>query len=370
MKKEEVIQLIEKFRSGTANEAEIALMESWYLSYREPETTGFDIEERSKDLEAVFLNLQEVQPTKKKLWRRQLSIAASLLVLFSVGFYLHTSNKTPMSLEQAALKNDIKPGGNKAYLTLSDGTRIALNDVKNGEVAQQSGIDITKTEDGTIVYTAKDQNAGQASSNTFETPFGGQYQLQLPDGSKVWLNSASSLTYPTSFATLKERKVMLTGEAYFEISKDKEKPFVVQTAKQEVKVLGTHFNIDAYERAVKTTLLEGSIKVKTKNEEKMLHPGEQSSVQLDLIDIQTADLYQVMAWKNGDFVFEGASLGSIMKQISRWYNVDLKYEGKIADLKFGGSISRTKNINEVLKVLEMTKGVHFKIEGRRILVMP
>jgi len=369
MKKDEITQLTEKFKSGKASEAELALLESWYLNYKEPEPYELDIEQRSKDLEAVFLKLQETQqPIKRRLWPR-LSIAASLLVLLSVSLYLYL-NQSPMSLEQAAIKSGIKPGGNKAYLTLADGTRITLTEAKNGELAQQSGISITKTADGTIVYTAVEQSSDPASSNTFETPKGGQYQLQLPDGSKVWLNAASSLTYPTSFAALKERRVSLKGEGYFEISKDAEKPFIVQTGVQEVKVLGTHFNIDAYETAIKTTLIEGSVKIRTKTEEKTLHPGEQSSARADQIDVQAADLYQAMAWKNGDFVFEGASLGSIMNQISRWYNVDLSYEGQIADLQFGGSISRTKSIHEVLRVLEMTKGVHFKIEGRRILVMP
>ena len=369
MKKDEINQLIEKFKYGKANEAETALLESWYLNYKEPEPYELDIEERSKDLEAVFLKLQETQqPIRRKLWPR-LSIAASLVALLSVSLYLYT-DQSPMSLEQAAFKSGIKPGGNKAYLTLADGTRIALTEAENGQVAEQSGISITKTADGTIVYTALDQNAEPSSSNTFETPKGGQYQLLLPDGSKVWLNAASSLTYPTSFAALKERRVSLKGEGYFEISKDLEKPFIIQTGVQEVKVLGTHFNIDAYETAVKTTLIEGSVKVRTKTDEKTLRPGEQSSAYADQIDIQTADLYQAMAWKNGDFVFEGTSLGSIMNQISRWYNVDVSYEGKIADLQFGGSISRTKNIHEVLRVLEMAKGVHFKIEGRRILVMP
>lgn len=371
MKRQEINQLIERFNAGKATESEIALLESWYLSYHEPEPYELDIEMRSSDLEAVLLKLEAPQqPVRKRIWPR-FAIAASLLISLSFGLYLYNINKAPLSLEQAAIENGIKPGSNKAYLTLADGTKIELTDAKNGEVAQVSGIRITKTADGTIVYTAVDEGSASSSSlNTFETPMGGQYQLQLPDGSKVWLNAASSLTYPSSFAALGERKVSLRGEAYFEISKDPNKPFIVQTKEQEVKVLGTHFNINAYETAAKTTLVEGSVKVYSGAQEKMLEPGQQSTVQANQIAVQSADLYQVMAWKNGDFVFEGASLASIMDQISRWYDVELKYEGQIADLKFSGSISRTKNINEVLRALEMTKGVHFEIEGRRILVMP
>lgn len=373
MKKEEIKQILDHYKNGTATEEQLALLESWYLQYEAEGPAELEIEERSQDLETVFFRLQEEdEPVQKKLWPTML-VAASVIIALTLGIYFYPSFQKPLSMEEAVVKNGITPGGNKAYLTLANGNRIALTDASNGEIARQSGISITKTANGELVYTAMEQGTSDKPSfNTFETPKGGQYQLRLPDGTKVWLNSASTLTYPASFAMLKTRQVVLKGEAYFEVSKDKNHPFVVKTDKQEVKVLGTHFNVNAYadEPTVKTTLIEGRVIVDTEKDTKELNPGEQAVVTSSMVNVFSADIYQTMAWKNGDFVFEGASLRTIMRQISRWYDVDLSYEGTIAELQFGGSISRNKNLYEVLRALEMTRGVHFKIEGRRVLVMP
>lgn len=372
MEEEEIKNILERYKEGRASEEESALLENWYLTYQEPGDDELDIETRSKDLDAVLTNLQKGYQKKTiKLW--PFFAAASVLLFIAAGLYFYTPSGQILSMEEVVINNGIKPGSNKAYLTLSDGRRISLTDASNGEVAKQSGISITKNEEGELIYTVIQSDAtGPAIYNTFETPKGGQYRVCLPDGTKVWMNAASTLKYPASFATFKERSVSLDGEAYFEVSKDKGKPFLVTTRKQTIKVLGTHFNINAYsdEPDTKTTLLEGSIELSNDKDLKVLKPGEQAETNGSGISVSTADTDQALAWKNGDFVFEGASLRTIMRQISRWYDVEVSYEGQIADLKFGGSISRTKNINVVLRNLESTKGVHFKIEGRRILVMP
>jgi ferric-dicitrate binding protein FerR (iron transport regulator) len=209
--------------------------------------------------------------------------------------------------------------------------------------------------------------------NTISTPKGGQYQVTLSDGSKVWLNAASSLRFPATFSG-KERKVELTGEGYFEVAHNKKMPFHVTVNDLDVEVLGTHFNINAYadESAIKTTLLEGSVKVVKGNETKIIEPGEQASVTTseDEINVkQQVDLEQVVAWKNGIFQFERADIESVMRQISRWYDIDVDYHGRVSE-HFGGTISRDVNISDVLKMLEMTGGVNFKIDGKKVIVMP
>ncbi|RQO69836.1 anti-sigma factor [Pedobacter sp. KBW06] len=372
MEEEEIKNILERYKDGKASGAEKALLENWYLTYQEPGDDELDLEARSKDLDVILLNLEKAYRKKSiKLWPG--FAAASVILLIALGFYFYRPSAQILNMEESVVNQGIKPGSNKAYLTLSDGRRISLTDASSGEVAKQSGIRITKNAEGQLIYTVIESDVtGAAVYNTFETPKGGKYQVCLPDGTKVWMNAASTLKYPASFATFNQRIVNLDGEAYFEVSKDKAKPFIVITKKQNVKVLGTYFNINAYhdEPDTKTTLLEGSIELNNDTDVKLLKPGEQAETTESRILVSVADTDQALAWKNGDFVFEGASLRTIMRQISRWYDVEVSYEGQIADLKFGGSISRTKNITAVLRVLELTKGVHFKIEGRRILVMP
>jgi len=209
--------------------------------------------------------------------------------------------------------------------------------------------------------------------NRIQVPYGGQYQLELPDGTKVWLNAGSSLRYPVSF-TGHERKVELTGEGYFEVAKNKTMPFRVQTSKQVVEVLGTHFNINAYndDPSVKTTLLEGSVKVtqNTMGTFKMLKPGQQSVLKNNELQVKEADTEEAVAWKNGLFLFNDQSLDEIMHQVSRWYDLQIVFDDvSLKTQRFGGSISRFKNVSQLLQVLESTGSVHFKIEGRRLTAM-
>lgn len=355
--------------------------------------TGTGLSEEEKNLIycniSEFKHIEEVQNLEverpvKQIFKTvyQVGIAASILIMLSVGLYFYT-NRTivqpiaavkslPFSKEQV-----IAPGGNKAILTLSDGSRIILQDAKNGVVANQSGVSIQKTSDGELLYSfAKDkiQAAGKLSEkivyNKIETPTGGKYQINLPDGSKVWLNSSSTLRYPALFSG-NTREVELSGEAYFDVAKDKTKPFKVITKDQIVEVLGTQFNINSYpdEGTFKTTLIEGSVKIIYKDEVVLLSPGQQFQPNSRSAKVQEADTEEVLAWKNGYFLFKNEDIQSIMRKLSRWYNVEVSYSGEIPHVGFGGNISRSKDISEVLKVLQLTNAVHFKVEERRITVM-
>jgi ferric-dicitrate binding protein FerR (iron transport regulator) len=275
--------------------------------------------------------------------------------------------------KKSSLKNDVSPGGNKAILTLANGIKIDLNDVKNGVLANQGKAVLKKDKDGQIIYEAPDDKAKDSSSvyNTITIPKGGQFQIVLSDGSKVWLNSASSITFPAAFSKT-ERKVTITGEAYFEVAKNKHLPFRVVAGKQTVEVLGTHFDINAYadESTIKTTLIEGSVKVSADSQSAILSPEQQSSIFYNKpgkISINTVDTDDILAWTTGHFQFEKAEIPLIMREAARWYDVEIKYEGEVPQRRFTGSISRNVNLSELLKMLKYT-GINFKIEGKTIIV--
>lgn len=378
MKNETTGQLIKKYLRGEASAEEMDALESWYIQTAGQARDIPDSPDYAAIQNEILLRLRRQQGrADKTLWRW--TAAAAVLVLVAAGIYFYGAlNKGFMPKENKTLAMDqISAGGNKAYLTLANGKRIALNDLANGELAEQSGIKITKTADGQLVYTSID-NGGQGSSSLFnkiEAPAGGQYQLQLPDGTKVWLNASTSLKYPLSFSGLKERRVELEGEAYFEVAHNKNVPFRVVSGKQLVEVLGTRFNINSYanEMSTKTSLLEGAVKVLTRNntQASVLQPGQQALLKGDEVEVSVADVEQAIAWKNGDFVFNGEDLQTVMRQIARWYDVEVSYEGNVPNSTgFVSTISRKKKITEILKAIEMNQDVKFKLEGRRIIVMP
>lgn len=324
-----------------------------------------------------------------KIW--QMVAAAVIFIAVSVAISFYINRDVNQRLKDELSKNDILPGGNHAILTLSNGEKITLANAANGKLAEQAGVTITKTADGQLVYDAletkdvvlNDVAELEGKYNTIETPAGGEYQVNLPDGTKVWLNAASSLKFPASFSKKGKRKVELKGEAYFEVAHLNKQPFVVKTDRQEVEVLGTHFNVNCYENEpfTKTTLLEGRVRVtalsavnqsKTRElkNEIMLRPGEESLLTQSQIMVKNADLETVMAWKNGSFIFKDESLYSIMRKIERWYGLEVVYKGDFTGRTFEGSISRFKNVSELLRKFEFTRNIHFKIEGRRITVMP
>ncbi|SHF69638.1 FecR family protein [Pedobacter caeni] len=377
MNKDGILLLLKKYEEGNCTPEEEAIIESWYNQQARKNNINPIQEDLSETKDLMWEMIGQQLPAPKRMsiayWR--IAAAAVILMVVGAGFYFYTSNHNQEFPQELKLSqaNDIAPGGNKAYLVLADGKRIALTDAKNGTLAQQSGITITKKADGQLIYTISEQKSGNPSGfNTIETPNGGQYQVSLPDGTTVWLNAASSLKYPVSFANTNQRKVELNGEAYFEVAKDKTKPFRVMSKGQEVEVLGTHFNVNSYanEQAVRTTLFEGSVKVSNSGDQKILKPGQQSAAQNAGLTVAAANLQEVLAWKNGYFDFNDEEIQSVMRKISRWYNVDIEFNGRITAERFNGGISRYKNISQVLSLLSSTGAVHFKVEGRRIIVMP
>ncbi len=304
--------------------------------------------------------------------------AAALFVCISSAIYFFTNtnrndNKAVVKNSKPAVpKNDVLPGGDKAMLTLADGSQIVLDSAGNGILAQQGDTKIVKTQDGQLIYNTVGQAAKEMAYNTLATPRGGQYKLTLPDGSKVWLNAASSLKYPVAF-TGNDRRVEISGEAYFEIAKDASKPFKVQLDQMEVEVLGTHFNINGYndEDVVCTTLLEGSVKINTKDGSNSLKPGQQAQLEKTgkMTLVNNADLEETMAWKDGNFQFENSDIHTVMRQINRWYDVEIEYQGTVSK-HFLGTISRNVKLSSVLAMLQQTGEVKFRIEGRKVVVMP
>lgn len=386
--------LIDKYTSGTATPAEkeelAALLEQpsgdetardylVQLLQQTPQAMEHDEARWQAIREAIHRMGREEAPGVRKGIKKRMPLirwaAAAALIGAIATWQLLTPKQRPQPA--IAVRHDRAPGGNVALLTLSDGSTIALDSVGNGVIAQQGNTKIDKLGNGQLAYNRADSRQAAAAPlhNTLTTPRGGQYRLILPDGTAVWLNAASSITYPTAF-TGDERSVQITGEAYFEVQKDKTRPFRVKfnagADSGIVEVLGTDFNINAYtdEDAVRTTLLEGSVRV-VGRETTLLHPGQQS--QLDSKGhtklIPDADVEDVIAWKNGRFHFENADIQTVMRQIARWYNVEVVFEGKITTAKFEGDISRSSQLTEVFKILELSK-VHFKIDDKKVTVMP
>lgn len=342
----------------------------------------FESEPDNNILAAIQQNLQfGIQAKKEKRTKvirltRRLAVASVLIIGFcGLAWWWLTAKKPTQNQvvqEKPVNKNNtITPGGNKAILKLGDGSVITLDSMANGTLAKQGSANVMKAKDGVITYSpSAGGGRGEAVFNTIATPRGGQYQLVLADGSKVWLNASSSLRYPTAFIG-KERRVELSGEGYFEVAYNKEMPFHVQVTDMDVEVLGTHFNINAYddEAAVRTTLLKGSVKVKSENAV-VLKPGEQAALSgphSPFAIHHSPDIEQVMAWKNGLFQFKAANIETVLRQAARWYDVEFIYKGSIPE-RFSGQISRSANAEQLLKILELTGKVKFEINGKTIIV--
>lgn len=294
------------------------------------------------------------------------TVAAMLAILLGAGLWLFRAKNAPAPDPMEALA-DISPGSNRAVLKLPNGQQIPLDSMQ-GSIISQGNVHINN-DSGTLNYQGQ---AAAAAYHTLSVPRSGQYRLQLSDGTKVWLNAASSITFPTSF-TGNKRTVSITGEAYFEVAKNPSKPFIVQANQMYITVLGTHFNINAYsdEPDTRTTLLEGAVRVTTGNRMTILAPGQQ--VRLDKNNALTVandvDVEDVIAWKNGYTVFDNADIETIMRQVARWYNVEIVFEGNMPKRHFVGGISRKSNLKDLLKVLEF-ENVNFIIEGKKIIVKP
>ncbi|QEH40475.1 FecR family protein [Chitinophaga sp. XS-30] len=306
-----------------------------------------------------------------------LRYAAAVILIAGAGTYLWLKDAdrgTPAATNAAIPGDDIVPGGQKAVLTLADGTVIQLDSAANGQLAVQSGSQIMNS-NGLISYTPSGSEAHVMAYNTLRTPRGGTYQLSLPDGTRVWLNAASSISYPVVFSG-KERIVKMTGEAYFDVAQDAQAPFKVKVDENNlIEVLGTQFNVKAYKEddLVSTTLLEGAVRVAGNGKQLTLKPGQQAQASVEQLSVKTlgqAGISQVIAWKEGRFNFQDAHLQEIMRQLSRWYDIEVVYEKGIPDLEFIGEIERSLPLGEVLKGLKMS-GVNFRLEkGKRLVVSP
>lgn len=401
MNQTQATDLLNRYSSGNCTVAEQELVEAWYqelvntgeLEYGEGEKESIQETIETRLLQSIgteeepYTEYPEYAPVRRMHNRTWWAAAAILVCLSGTVFYL-LNKRAASDLAKAGstLKNDVEPGSNKAVLTLANGKTILLDDAANGVVAQEGKAKVVKPGDGKLVYSSDNSSGeGPLAYNTLATPRKGQYQLRLPDGTKVWLNAESSIHYPTGFRG-KERRVQITGEAYFEVAHDNEMPFIVEKGDMQVEVLGTHFNVNAYndESAIRTTLLQGSVKVssrqtaagrgqKAENKEEtvVLKPGEQVSLSRSSqlshpIPVQTED---VVAWKNGLFHFESADIKTVMRQLSRWYDVEVVYEGAaVKNDPLFVEISRNTRLSDVLKVLQESGSAKFSIQGKKIIV--
>ena len=353
------------------------LMQKHFLDNLE-KSKGISPEVSRKLFKAIHNKIESEPKSKRRrvISLRKIAIAASVIGLLLISVFLlndKIGKKETVKSEtnQQRFKNDVLPGGDKATLTLADGSTIVLDDAQNGTLAQQGNSKIIKL-DGKLSYDPTNKNSREIIYNTISTPKGGQYQLELVDGSKVWLNATSSIHFPTSFIG-NERRIEITGEAYFEIAKNPNMPFIVTVNNSEVQVLGTHFNVNAYndEDNVRTTLLEGSVRFVNDGNINILKPGEQAQLTKNgmIKVVSNVDVDGVVAWKNGMFDFENAGIETIMRQLSRWYDVEIEYKGKTDDL-FIAEMRRNIKLSDALKALELTGKVKFDIQDKKIIVMP
>ncbi|WP_406826200.1 FecR family protein [Pedobacter sp. KACC 23697] len=370
-----------KWQQGTATPEEKAFYEQWYASFndeeldlRETSYTGFDELEKSIYSKIGIGIKEEIKPLKSKFFPIWFTSAAAILV-FAFGFLAYQSGWLSFLRSADPAKMEIVPGTNTATLKLSSGKILQLSSSKLGLKIDSADLEYM---DGSGIVL--DKTSAVTKAMEIKTPNGGTYQVELPDGTKVWLNASSSVVLPANFSSSFERHLKLQGEAYFEVAKVntsvngvlKRKPFIVTVNDKAIEVLGTHFNVRAYssEPSLKTTLLEGSVKVVDGNTAKKIVPGEQATAVNGLIHINKVDVEEAIAWKNGNFQFSNEGIERIMQDIARWYNIEVVYDGPVTKENFGGAISRNKSLQDVLSSLEETGGVHFKIEGRRVIVMP
>ncbi|TDH20690.1 FecR family protein [Segetibacter sp. 3557_3] len=370
--------LLERYLSGTASAAEVAVVERWYEQQED-----VSLDDQNKDLIGAALYQQIIRSPAfspapvhrihylKSNWFRY----AAVLLIAATALIVYLAQREPeQRIVQQSTTNpaNILPGGNKAVLILADGSSISLESAADGNLTAQGKTAVVKLKTGMLKYTAAKEGVEntEVSYNTLRTPKGGQYQVELPDGTMVWLNAASSIRFPTLFPG-NDRTVEITGEAYFEVAPDKAKPFVVSAGAMQVQVLGTHFNINAYteENTTTTTLIKGRVAILHGSNRDDLTPGQQARFNdaNNLTIVNHADLEQVVAWKNGFTAFKSADIKSIMRQVARWYDVEVRYEGAIPDRRFSGEISRTVNLSQLLRILQ-AGGIRFTVEGRKLIV--
>jgi transmembrane sensor len=312
---------------------------------------------------------------RRRIIFRWTAAAAAVLVLIAGGYFLALNKSKPAITQTAAapLAPDIPaPTGTRTTLTLAGGQKIFLDSVQNGTLSEQGNARVSKLATNQLAYNTSATNPMEAVYNTLSTAKGGQTMVVLADGTRVWLDAASSLTYPTVFSG-KTRPVVLTGQAYFEVAHRADQTFTVEVNGTLVKDIGTAFNINAYgdEPVAKITLVEGVVGVARQTREIVLKPGEQARIEGTQLKVTSGvDMDEVLAWKNGQFQFDNAGTAEIMRQVARWYDVDVRYEGDVLKRHFSGGVPRAANAAALLHVLELTKSVRFRVEGKQIIVQP
>lgn len=380
-RKADLLEIAHKLKTGKATAEEQAYFDKWYNHYYDelavfPDEYARDEQEVKVRMHDRLLSLvanDRKSKTGRLSWFRWKYAAAIVLVSGTAFYTLSRRSAKEKSTSQAqAATYDIAPGKQAATLTLSNGKKITLDAASVGKLAEESGVKIFKAADGSLIYTiVNDQQGGGQHSHTLSTAKGETYPLQLPDGTRVWLNAASSLTYMAQFSNVGERRVKLSGEAYFEVAKDPAHPFTVSTGKQEITVLGTHFNVNNYadEPLCVTTLLEGAVRVKTAGEEKILKPGQAAVSDEKGLTVIEANTDLATAWKDGRFVFKRTDAPTVLRQLARWYDIEIAYQGKIPEYTITGDASRNESLSAMLKVLSLS-GIHFELKERKLNILP
>ncbi|MGJ1197212.1 FecR family protein [Sphingobacterium spiritivorum] len=380
LSKEEYIQLYEKYTNGNCSKEELQQLETYKDSFQfvdlpwDTTAMGDSDEVKNRIYKKLLsgMNRNSVVGYRSSIWMKWGAISASLLIVLG-AVWMVKKNKEITRTESIAAKNRIIPGGDKAMLILEDGTQVDLENIQSGAINNKGKYIAAKVADGKLEYRDADtKTASLVSYHTLRTPKGGQFQLRLPDGTTAWLNAASSIRYPTAFVGA-ERKVEISGEVYFDVKKQNGRHFIVQTNNQEIKVLGTRFNVFAYtdESFVQTSLIEGKVQVDIKDRQLMLKPGLSAVYNKNTDKIRTIsfDPDEVLAWQQGYFNFNAEPIESVMRKISRWYDVEIYYEGDMKDKMFSGTLSRFSDVKDILDVMTLTGVVKFKIKDRKIYVI-
>jgi hypothetical protein len=383
MDDQQLLDILAKYEAGTITEDELQLLEEWYTSFEaNPDLIdSLNAEERvfhKKQLqEKIFDQIDAETSTSANLPKKRFffhpgprlwQAAASLVFLCAVSFYIFKKQSDQLLIPAAEQSNSIHPATDKAILTLGNGEKIMLDESKDGELSTEGNIHINKTKLGNLVYTAG-KNVDKVHINTLATPRGGRYQLTLADGTQVWLNAQSSISYPSAFRG-SSREVTISGEVYFEVAHNAAMPFRVRSENQLIEVLGTHFNVNTYKAKsrTKTTLLSGSIALTNAHQRVILKPGEQGIVAGESMSIKNVDAAEVIAWKEGYFDFTDADIGSVVDELGRWYNVDIHYQGTATSETFTGRIPRSWSFEKVLNLLKTFKSINVEMQGRRLIV--
>lgn len=379
----EMDELMEMVRKSKDDEMLSALTKEVWENLQEADQV-FPEEVKDRILNSIVPSSQDEEPGeegdhgmdrsdgRKISWWRKYSVAAAVaLICISGAWWKWNSDGKEKEGVAAGIQSDIKPGTNRAMLTLADGSVIELDDAADGVISQQGAIEISKIGDGRLVYNDAGNENSNKQINIVSTPRGGQYQIGLPDGTMVWLNASSSIKFPAGFAA-DERRVEIEGEVFFDVKKDAARPFRVAFGANEVEVLGTSFNIAHYPDEVvsRATLVEGSVALKNGNKRNTLIPGQAASINKDgEISIAMVDIEEMIAWKNGLFDFKEADIETIMRQVSRWYDIEVGYEGVLPQKQFAGKVRRSVELSEFMAMLQYV-GVNYRIEGRKMIIIP